>query len=98
MQYRTVKQHDRIPTVSAIAKLRAGFKCEIQGCDYEPFIGIYNLPYVEVHHIERLADGGKDTLENVACLCPKHHREIHFGLNKERLKEILLEKRKNTEK
>ena len=98
MQYRTVKQHDRIPTVSAIAKLRAGFKCEIHGCDYEPFIGIYNLPYVEVHHIKRLADDGEDTLKNVACLCPKHHREIHFGLNKERLKEILLEKRKNTEK
>ena len=98
IQYRTIKQHDRIPTVSAIAKLRAGFKCEIHGCDYEPFIGIYNLPYVEVHHIKRLADDGEDTLKNVACLCPKHHREIHFGLNKERLKEILLEKRKNTEK
>lgn len=93
VQYRTVKQHDRIPTVSAIAKLRAGFKCEIQGCNYEPFIGLYYLPYVEVHHIKQLSDGGEDTLKNVACLCPKHHREIHFGENKERLKKILLNER-----
>jgi predicted HNH restriction endonuclease len=93
LQYRTIRQHERIPTVSAIAKLRADFKCEIQGCNYEPFIGLYDLPYVEVHHIKRLADGGEDTLKNVACLCPKHHREIHFGLNKEKLREILLRKR-----
>ena len=93
VQYRTIKQHDRIPTVSAIAKLRAGFICEIQGCDYKPFIGLYNLPYVEVHHIKILADGGEDILKNVTCLCPKHHREIHFGSNKEKLREILLRKR-----
>ena len=93
IQYRTIKQYDKIPTVSAIAKLRTGFKCEIIDCAYEPFIGLYNLPYIEVHHIIRLADGGEDTLKNVACLCPKHHREIHCGKNKENLKEILLRKR-----
>jgi len=93
IQYRIIKQHDRIPTVSAIAKLRAGFKCEIQGCDYKPFVGTYNLPYVEVHHINRLADGGEDTLKNMACLCPKHHREVHFGKEKENLRKMLWEKR-----
>lgn len=90
VQYRTVKQHDRIPTVSAIAKLRAGFKCEIPGCDYEPFIGRHKLPYIEAHHIERLADGGGDTLENTTCLCPDHHKEIHFGESREKLKKVLL--------
>ena len=93
VQYRTIKQRDRIPTVSAVAKLRAGFKCEIQGCDYDPFIGLYNIPYMEVHHIERLADGGEDTLKNVACICPNHHRENHFGSNREELWEMLLRKR-----
>lgn len=24
-------------------------------------------------------DGGADTPENAACLCPAHHREIHYG-------------------
>ena len=94
IKYCTIKCHDRIPTVSAFTKLRADFKCEIQGCNYEPFIGLYDLPYIEVHHIVRLADGGEDTLENTACLCPSHHREIHFGENKENLREILQEKRK----
>ena len=94
IRYWTTKRHDRIPTVSAIAKLRAGFRCEVQECEYKPFTGLYNIPYIEVHHIKRLADGGEDTLKNTACLCPNHHREIHFGENKEKLQEILLKKRK----
>ena len=28
-----------------------------------------------------LALGGDDAIENVACLCPNHHREIHLGKN-----------------
>ena len=35
--------------------------------------------HAEVHHIAPLADGGEDTIENVACLCPAHHREVHLG-------------------
>jgi predicted HNH restriction endonuclease len=38
-----------------------------------------DLPYTEVHHIEPLSEGGEDVLENVACLCPAHHREVHIG-------------------
>ncbi len=94
IKYCTIKRHDRIPTVSAIAKLRANFRCEIQECNYKPFIGLYNIPYVEVHHIKRLADGGEDTLKNIVCLCPNHHREIHFGENKEKILETLLKNRK----
>jgi 5-methylcytosine-specific restriction protein A len=35
--------------------------------------------YLEAHHIIALADEGQDTVENVIALCPKHHREAHFG-------------------
>jgi predicted HNH restriction endonuclease len=35
--------------------------------------------YADVHHIEPLSEGGEDVLENVACLCAAHHREIHVG-------------------
>jgi hypothetical protein len=93
VRHYNIKYHDRLPTITAIAKLRANFRCEIKGCKYEPFTGVYNLPYIEVHHIERLADGGQDTLENTVCLCPAHHREIHFGSNKNKLNYEVLEKR-----
>ena len=36
-------------------------------------------PYLEVHHIQRLADDGPDTIENAIALCPNCHREAHFG-------------------
>lgn len=37
-------------------------------------------PYLEVHHIQRLKDGGEDTVENAIALCPNCHRELHFGM------------------
>lgn len=37
------------------------------------------MPYLEVHHKIRLADGGSDDLENTIALCPNCHRELHFG-------------------
>lgn len=36
-------------------------------------------PYLEVHHLVRLADGGDDTVENTIALCPNCHRERHYG-------------------
>ncbi len=36
-------------------------------------------PYLEVHHIKRLADGGEDTVENAIAVCPNCHRELHYG-------------------
>jgi predicted HNH restriction endonuclease len=38
--------------------------------------------YVEAHHIIALADDGEDTVKNVIALCPKHHREAHFGASR----------------
>lgn len=37
------------------------------------------IPYLEVHHIKRLADGGHDTLENTIAVCPNCHRREHYG-------------------
>ncbi|HDY7447493.1 TPA: HNH endonuclease [Vibrio vulnificus] len=45
-----------------------------------PFIKRSNgEPYLEVHHIIPLSQGGLDSLENVISLCPNCHRKIHFG-------------------
>ena len=37
------------------------------------------ITFAEVHHIHPLAEGGEDTPQNVACICPSHHREAHHG-------------------
>jgi 5-methylcytosine-specific restriction endonuclease McrA len=36
-------------------------------------------PYLEVHHLIFLSNGGEDTIENTLALCPNCHREFHFG-------------------
>ena len=38
-------------------------------------------PYLEIHHWTHLSEGGEDTIENAAALCPNCHRELHFGQN-----------------
>jgi len=68
---------------------RANGFCEL--CKMEaPFLRIKDdTPFLEVHHIQPLAEGGKDTVKNTVALCPNCHREAHFGINKEKLKEKL---------
>jgi len=39
-----------------------------------------NTPYLEVHHIKQLADGGEDTIENSVAICPNCHRQAHYGI------------------
>jgi 5-methylcytosine-specific restriction endonuclease McrA len=36
-------------------------------------------PYLEVHHVIKLADGGEDSVENAIAVCPNCHRKFHFG-------------------
>jgi len=45
-----------------------------------PFLrGRDGTPYLEPHHIRRLADGGLDHPDWVAALCASCHREAHYG-------------------
>ncbi|WP_218567473.1 HNH endonuclease signature motif containing protein [Pseudomonas sp. p99-361] len=69
----------RNPDVVAETLHRAGGVCE--ECDQPaPFTRKSNgMPYLEVHHKIRLADGGLDTLENAVALCPNCHRASHYG-------------------
>lgn len=39
----------------------------------------YKSPYLEVHHIIFLAQGGDDTVDNAEALCPNCHRRKHYG-------------------
>ncbi|WP_218781709.1 HNH endonuclease [Chromohalobacter israelensis] len=69
-------QYGRSPYVAAYAKRRAAGICEL--CEKPaPFITKDGEPYLECHHIEWLARGGEDTIENTVALCPNCHRKMH---------------------
>ena len=73
-----VQYHQRCAQIRSYARLRAGGTCE--GCGAKaPFVSEDGSPFLEVHHLVRLADDGPDTPENVAALCPNCHRRVHHG-------------------
>lgn len=73
------------------AKLRAAGFCEYCGKE-APFVTTEDGPYLEVHHIFRLADDGPDAPENVACLCPNCHRQAHYGRDRVQMQNALAER------
>lgn len=92
-----VKVYYRDPYLKELVKRIAEGKCQYCG-EKAPFYDKYNVPYLEEHHIKRMADGGADTIDNVVAICPNCHRKIHVLQDKseeKRLKEIA---QKNQEK
>ena len=69
----------------AYARRRAEYRCEVEGCSVPLFVGDDGRPYLEIHHITSLANGGLDTIDNVVCVCAQHHRELHYGRERKRL-------------
>lgn len=70
----------RSADVVAEVLLRANGACE-RCKEPAPFLRKKDhTPYLEVHHKQRLADDGEDTVENAIALCPNCHRELHFGV------------------
>lgn len=64
-----------------------------QGCgENAPFYTGDDDPFLEVHHLHRVSDGGLDDPENVIAICPNCHREVHHGRNGEKLNEELIQK------
>lgn len=70
-------QYARSPEVSEYAKRRAKGYCELCKAP-APFATQRGEPYLECHHIEWLARGGEDTIENTVALCPNCHRKMHL--------------------
>jgi len=76
----------RNPDVIAAVLKRSKGRCELCGV-YAPFYKISDgSPYLEVHHWKTLAEGGEDTIENAASLCPNCHKRAHFGKEREFIK------------
>lgn len=71
----------RSAAVHLYATLRASGRCE--GCSLAaPFSRPDGRPFLEVHHMTRLADDGPDLPANVAALCPNCHRRAHYSIDR----------------
>ena len=66
----------RDPYVKELVKRIAEGKCQYCG-KIAPFNDKKGKPYLEEHHVKRLADGGSDTIDNVVAICPNCHRRMH---------------------
>ncbi|BAF73368.1 HNH endonuclease [Sulfurovum sp. NBC37-1] len=77
-----ITKYDRDPQIVAWVLMNAKGICEC--CNKEaPFVKDDGVPFLEVHHLRRLADDGSDSITNAIAICPNCHRELHYGQNKD---------------
>jgi 5-methylcytosine-specific restriction enzyme A len=77
---RMTRAYKRNVQVKTYVLRRANGVCE--GCGQPaPFETENGKPYLEPHHIRRLADEGPDHPMWVAALCPNCHRRVHYGVD-----------------
>jgi len=84
----TTMHYQRNHFVVAYTLRRANGVCEL--CEQPaPFNKPSGEPYLEVHHVKHLKDGGEDMTENAVALCPNCHRMMH-SLNRKSDIDILI--------
>jgi len=76
----TITRIERNPQVKVWILQNAGDTCECCS-NAAPFVTAEGAPFLEVHHLKRLADKGSDRISNAIAVCPNCHRELHFGAN-----------------
>ncbi len=84
----SVAQYVRDAMVVAYVLKHANGYCECCGTS-SPFIKASGQPYLEVHHVKHLSNNGSDKVTNTVALCPNCHRELHYGVNREALVDLL---------
>lgn len=84
-----IRRQRRADIREYVLKRANGF-CELTGAP-APFLKMDGSPYLEVHHIRKLSDGGIDHPVNCAAITPNSHREIHFGSDGKELDDMLSE-------
>ena len=65
--------------------------CEVCGRK-APFEREGGDPYLEVHHVRPLSEGGPDKPNNALACCPNCHRELHFGRQRHHFRSDLLQR------
>jgi hypothetical protein len=78
----------RDPAVRAAVLRRAYGKCEY--CGELGFKMANGSVYLETHHVIPLCEGGKDSVRNVAALCPNDHKRAHFAAERVAIRAALL--------
>jgi 5-methylcytosine-specific restriction protein A len=74
----------RSPEVVAWILNNANGRCE--ACmEKGPFLTSGNEPFLEVHHVHFLSEGGPDTPQNAIAVCPNCHRAFHHSKDKEKM-------------
>ncbi len=77
---------ERAGIIKEYALMRAKGRCEF--CNSPaPFLTKELRPYLEIHHIHRLSDGGPDDPRWVIALCPNCHRMAHYSKDAEIIRE-----------
>lgn len=80
---RMVSDFVRSPQVIADVREAASGHCELCA-QLAPFVRDDGTPFLEVHHVVTLADGGRDTVDNAVALCPNCHRLLHYAAEADR--------------
>lgn len=57
---------------------RAEGRCALCG-NPAPFVGADRLPYLEIHHVVPVRDGGTYKAENLVALCPNCNRKMDYA-------------------
>lgn len=89
------KRYARDPKIREAVKQRADGKCEY--CGDVGFECDDGAPYLECHHILALAKDGEDRMTNVIAICPRDHREAHFGKRRAKIEAEMVAKVKLAE-
>ena len=92
----TSTTYDRNPYISEYVKRLANGICQL--CEKEaPFKDTKGELFLETHHVDWLSEGGDDTIENCAALCPNCHRKMHYLILAEDVKKLKIVAKKNAE-
>nr|WP_272210237.1 HNH endonuclease signature motif containing protein [Marinicella sp. W31]MDC2876102.1 HNH endonuclease signature motif containing protein [Marinicella sp. W31] len=81
----TLERYVRDPEVIAWVLREAAGNCENCG-SAAPFKRLNGEPFLEVHHVRSLGEGGPDTTDNAVVCCPNCHRKLHFDKENDSLR------------
>ncbi|GAA0723102.1 HNH endonuclease signature motif containing protein [Dokdonella soli] len=85
---RTGEAFVRKPEVRRAVLARAAGRCEY--CGESGFETAAGGIYLETHHVIPLSEDGTDSEANVVALCQGHHRQAHYGLDRDSVRSTLL--------
>ena len=94
-----VKFYPRNEKAKNIAIMQSGDVCALPTCKHPLFKRRSGRTYLEAHHLIPISVCKEflvniDVPENIVCLCPSCHREIHHGVEAEHMIAELYEERK----